>query len=128
MAMGSFEGGEKTLDRGIEAAAQSFAYRALKSYLAIELKGDFSVAEKELALVPPGIDPDGLITLCRWEVLTLQRKFPEALQVVQQFRGETITTRINASCPKAFFEGVVYFYQRHSTNPHSVFERPRVVR
>src|SRR5260370_27123548 len=127
MAMRNFEAADKTLDRGIEAAPQSFAYRGLKSVLAIGWKGDFSVAEKELAAVPPGIDPDGLITLCRWEVLTLQRKFRGALQGVQQFRGETMTTRITASCPKAFFEGLVYLYQGNKANAHSAFERARVV-
>src|SRR5947199_3461208 len=80
MATRDFEAADKTFDRGIEAAPQSFACRALKGELAIRWKGDFSVAEKELALVPLGVDPDGLVTLGRVGVLTLQRKFSEALR------------------------------------------------
>src|SRR6266567_3658653 len=55
MATRDFEAADKTFDRGIEAAPQSFACRALKGELAIRWKGDFSVAEKELALVPLGV-------------------------------------------------------------------------
>src|SRR6059036_1937093 len=51
MATRDFEAADKTFDRGIEAAPQSFACRALKGELAIRWKGEFSVAEKELALV-----------------------------------------------------------------------------
>src|SRR6202040_104814 len=57
MATRDFEAADKTFDRGIEAAPQAFACRALKGELAIIWKGDFSVVEKELALVPLGVDP-----------------------------------------------------------------------
>src|SRR6266478_2427480 len=56
MATRNFEAADKTFDRGIEAAPESFGSRALKGELAIRWKGDVSVAEKELASVPPGID------------------------------------------------------------------------
>src|SRR5213080_4049865 len=102
MATRDFEAADKTFDRGIEAAPQSFACRALKGELAIRWKGDFSVAEKELALVPLGVDPDGLVTLGRVGVLTLQRKFSEALRVVQQFREEPLPGYSTAPSPKAF--------------------------
>src|SRR5437867_754326 len=81
MATRNFEAADKIFDRGIEAAPESFGSAALKSELAIRWKGDVSVAEKELASMPPGVDPQGLVTLGRAGVLTLQRKFKEALQV-----------------------------------------------
>src|SRR5438309_5590581 len=87
MSTRNFEAADKIFDRGIEAAPESFGSRALKSELAIRWKGDVSVAEKELAAMPPGVDPPGLVTLGRAGVRTLQRKFKEALQVIQQFRG-----------------------------------------
>jgi len=102
MATRTYDAADKILDRGIEAAPQSFFGRALKGWLAIIRKGDFAVAEKALALVPPGIDPDGLVTLIRAWVLTLQRKFPEALQLVHQFPGKTLTGRSSAPCPTLF--------------------------
>jgi TolB-like protein/Flp pilus assembly protein TadD len=127
MATRNFEAADKTFDRGIEAVPQSFSSRALKSELAIRWKGDFSVAEKELASVPPGIDPDGIVTLSRVSVLTLQRRFPEALQVIQQFREETLPGHASAPCPKAFLEAMVYRYQGDKVRAQAAFDRARVI-
>jgi TolB-like protein/Flp pilus assembly protein TadD len=127
MATRNFEAADKTFDRGIEAAPESFGSRALKSELAIRWKGDISVAEKELASVPPGIDPEGVVTLVRAEVLTLQRRFKEALQVTQQFRGETLIVRAGATCPQASLEGTLYLYLDDKVNAHSAFERARII-
>jgi len=127
MATRNFEAADKIFDRGIEAAPESFGSRALKSELAIRWKGDISVAEKELASMPPGVDPQGLVTLGRAGVLTLQRKFKEALQVIQQFRGETLLLGASTTCPKASLEGTLYLYLDDKVNAHSAFERARII-
>ena len=127
MSTRNFEAADKIFDRGIEAAPESFGSRALKSELAIRWKGDVSVAEKELASMPPGVDPQGLVTLGRAGVLTLQRKFKEALQVIQQFRGETLLVRASVTCPKASLEGTLYLYLDDKVNAHSAFERARII-
>src|SRR5438309_4315558 len=127
MATRNFEAADKIFDRGIEAAPESFGSRALKSELAIRWKGDISVAEKELASMPPGVDPQGLVTLGRAGVLPLQRTFKEALQVIQQFRGETLLVRASVTCPKASLEGTLYLYLDDKVNAHSAFERARII-
>src|SRR2546430_921488 len=127
MSTRNFEAANKIFDRGIEAAPESFGSRALKSELAIRWKGDVSVAEKELASMPPGVDPQGLVTLGRAGVLTLQRKFKEALQVIQQFRGETLLVRASVTCPKASLEGTLYLYLDDKVIAHSAFERARII-
>src|SRR2546425_5931444 len=127
MATRNFEAADKIFDRGIEAAPESFGSRALKSELAIRWKGDISVVEKELASVPAGVDPQGLVTLGRVGVLTLQRKFKKALQVIQQFRGEILLVRASTSCPKASLEGTLYLYLDDKVNAHSAFERARII-
>jgi serine/threonine-protein kinase len=127
MATRNFEAADKTFDRGIEAAPQAFASRALKGELAIRWKGDVSVAEKELASTPPGIDPEGMVTLGRVAVLTFQRKFPEALQVIQQFREETLPGYSTAPCPKALVEGTLYSYLGDKAKAQAAFERALVV-
>ena len=127
MATRNFEAADKIFDRGSEAAPESLGSRALKSELAIIWKGDISVAEKELASVPPGVDPQGLVTLGRTGVLTLQRKFKEALQVIQQFPEETLTVGAGTTCPTASLEGKLYLYLDDKVNAHSAFERARVI-
>src|SRR5207237_3874600 len=123
MSTRNFEAADKIFDRGIEAAPESFGSRALKSELAIRWKEDFSVAEKELASMPPGVDPQGLVTLGRAGVLTLQRKFKEALQVIQQFRGETLLVRASVTCAKASLEGTLYLYVEYKVSAHAAVDR-----
>src|SRR6266550_2913830 len=127
IATRNYDAADKILDRGIEAAPQSFSLRALKGWLAIMWKSDFSVAEKELALVPPGIDQDDLATLIRVSVLTLQQKFLEALQLVHQIPKETLPSRTTAPCPKAFLEGSLYLYQGDKVKAQAPFETARIV-
>src|SRR5213596_108651 len=105
MAERKFETADKILDRVIVAAPQSLEAPLVKGGVAILWKGDLSVAEKVFSSVPPGADPQGLMTWAHVWVLTLGRKFPEALQVLQKFRGETLITYSTASSPKAFLEG-----------------------
>ena len=104
MAERKFETADKILDRVIVAAPQSLEAPLVKGGVAILWKGDLSVAEKVFSSVPPGADPQGLMTWAHVWVLTLGRKFPEALQVLQKFRGETLITYSTASSPKADLE------------------------
>src|SRR6266487_1197595 len=102
MALRNFEAAEKITDRAIAIAPQSFETLVLKGYLALAWKGDLSVTEKEFSSMPAETDPNGLMTWARYWILTLQRKFPEALAVVEKFPGETLITDTTAPSPKAF--------------------------
>jgi serine/threonine-protein kinase len=85
------------------------------------------VAEKEFSSVSPEADPSGLMTWARFWILTLQRKFAEALQAAQQFRGEILHTPTTAPCPKAFLEGTSYLYLGDKEKAHSALEQARLV-
>src|SRR5436189_3491013 len=107
MALRNFETADKTVDRAIAASPQSFQARALKGFMAVLWKGDLSAAEKVFSSVPPENDETGLTTGGRAWILTLQRKFPDALQLLERFRGETMFTTTTAPTPKAFAEGMI---------------------
>jgi TolB-like protein/Flp pilus assembly protein TadD len=127
IAQRKFQDADKTLDRAIAAAPQSFSARGLKAYLAVVWKGDLRFAENELSSLPPGADPDGRLTSARVWLCLLQRKFSDALQVLQQFRGETLANFSNAACPKDFLEGVLYLNVGDKVKARAAFERARVV-
>src|SRR5437868_5254014 len=92
MAQRDYETADKVLDRVIAGSPQSFQARALKAFMATQWKGDLSAAEKVFSSTPPETDPDGMMTWGRAWILTLQRKFPDALQVLERFHGETMYT------------------------------------
>jgi TolB-like protein/Flp pilus assembly protein TadD len=127
MALRNFEAADKIFDRLAAAAPQSLEAALLKGGVAVLWKGDLSVAEKQLSSVPPEADPGGLMTWVRVWCLTLERKFPEALQVLQKFRGETMLTTTTAPSPKAFVEGMIYLRQGDKAGAQAEFERARVI-
>ena len=122
-----FETAEKILDRGLAVAPQSFAIRGLKAKLALEWKGDASVSEKFLSEVPAGVDPEGIVTLSRINILILQRRFAEALQLVEKMPKEIVHGEGTAPTPVAFFEGILHFMLGEKDKARADFERARVI-
>jgi serine/threonine-protein kinase len=127
IAQRNFEAADKIIDRATGAAPQSSEACGLKGLLAIHWKGDLSLAENEFSKIPAEADPSGLITWARTWILTLKRKFPEALQVVLQFRGETLANSTTAPRPKALLEGQLYLYQGDKEKARTAFEDARPV-
>jgi len=127
MAQRDFETATKVLDRVIAASPQSFQTNILKAFMAVQWKGDLSAAEKVFSSIQPETDSDGLMTMGRAWLLMVQRKLPEALQVVQKFRGETLFNTTTAPCPKALLEGEIYRLQGDEAKARTAFEHARVV-
>src|SRR5512133_2067662 len=124
MAQRNFEAANKTVDRLIATSPQSFQARALKGFMALQLKGDLSTAEKVFSSMPPESDP-GIATLARFWILRLKRNFPEALQVLQQFHGEILHNTTTAPAPKAFLEGELYLLQGDEAEARRALEHAR---
>src|SRR5438874_2643000 len=127
MAQRNFESAEKIFDRALAAEPRSLQAAGMKAAVAVLWTGDLRAVEKQFSSVPPEADPGGLITWLRVGILTLERKFPEALQLAQQFRSETLATATTAPCPKAFLEGMLYRYQGDTEKARIALEQARVV-
>jgi serine/threonine-protein kinase len=119
----NFETAEKIFDRAIEAAPQSLGPRAEKAKLAVDWKGDLSVMEKELTQLPAGVDPDGLVTFSRVQLLLLQRKFPDAIALLKQSPQGVF----HYDKPREFFEGAIYTFLNDKEKAFSAFERARPI-
>src|SRR2546423_805331 len=126
MAQRNFEAANKTVDRLIATSTQSFQGRALKGFIALQLKGDLGAAEKVFSSIPPESEP-GLTTLARFWILKLKPNFPEALQVLQQFHGQTLHETSTAPAPKAFLEAEIYLLQGDEAKARAALEHARAV-
>ena len=127
MALRNFEASEKTLDRAIAVAPQSFVTVGLKAYLAVVSRGDLTGAERQIFSLPADLDSNGLVTWARSWVLMLQRKFPEAFAVVQKFPGETLIIEGAPPLPKAFLEGTIQLLQGDKAKAQPALEHARLV-
>jgi TolB-like protein/Flp pilus assembly protein TadD len=128
MGLRNFEAAEKTIDRAGAIAPDSFATAGLKAYLAIASRGDLTGAEKQISSLPSDVDPNGLVTWARSWIFILQRKFPEALAVVQKFPGETLAApNTTAPAPKALLEGTIHLLDGDTPTSQIEFEKARVI-
>jgi TolB-like protein/Flp pilus assembly protein TadD len=126
-ALRRYEAADKIYDRGIAASPNSFGLRGMKAKLAMEWKGDLSYAAKMLKTVPAGFDPGGLVTFSRANVLIMQRRFQEALQVLQQLPGDVVHGESASPIPKGLTEGMIYRFLGDSTKASEAFGRALVI-
>src|SRR5262249_17716723 len=127
MWLRNFEAADKTLDRAIAIAPQSFDLRALKAYVSLLWKGDVNTVEQQFSSIPAEADSNGLVTWMRYWALLLQRKFPEALALVQKFPGDALVTESTAPVPKSFLEGTIYCLQGDKPTGQAEFAKARTV-
>jgi len=80
----------KDFDRGIELVPSSMGLHAMKSKLRDRMEGRRKcVFEQELAKVPPGFDPDGMITEARVGFLLYERK-SRRRSTFQNLKGDVL--------------------------------------
>jgi TolB-like protein/Tfp pilus assembly protein PilF len=121
-ANNNFEAADTIFDRAIEAAPSSLSARGEKGKLALDLKGDFSEIERQLAQMAGWDDPEKLVTLYRARILILQRKFTEAFAILNQWPQEVIHDG-TAPVPKASLEGMLYLFQGDKAKAQAAFRR-----
>ena len=127
IALRNFETAKKILDRVMAIAPRSLEACGLKGFMAVLWKGDLSAAEKAFSSVPPENDVSGLMTWGRAWILTLERKFPDALELLEGFRGDTMFTTTTAPYPTAFAKGLIHLLQGDKTKARAEFEKAREI-
>ena len=122
-AVDDFERADKLFDRAIEAAPNSVSARTGKAMLAVDLKGDLSEIDKQLAHIQPrsASDAEGMIS--RVYLLMLQRKFHDAVAILKQLPGDVRTD----DKPKEYLEGALYTFVNDKEHARSAFQRARAI-
>lgn len=122
IALRNFEAADKTIDRAIAIAPQSSEIAGFKGYVAILWKGDLRMAERQYSSIPSDSDPTGVMAWMRSGVLMWERRFPEALALLQKFPGETLATITTAPMPKSLLEASIYAIQGDQQTAQTKFE------
>ena len=98
-----------------EAARAAARFRAISpdslvakiqsAYVAFDGQGDTKALRRELADVPAGMDPDGIVTSCRWEGAMLERDFRGATEILEAAPLTEMDYLLGGSTPKSFLQG-----------------------
>jgi serine/threonine-protein kinase len=87
----NFPAAAKAFDRGATADPSFFMTRYLRARLDIDWRGDTGSMERLLIQIPESSDPDGNVTLARFQLKLFQRKYDEALQALRKSALESFT-------------------------------------
>ena len=108
-------------------APASLVAKIQSGYVDLWWKGDTKLLKSLLHQVPPGVDPDGVITGTRWDVAMLQRDYAAARNVLQTSSLSEVSYTNAGSTPKIFLEGCIYLAQGDAADAQKAFEVARPV-
>ncbi len=125
LAVRDYATAARIFDRAVKAAPQTFTIRELRARVEFYSKGDLRPMQALLAEWPENIDPNGTITLARYNLKMYERKFDELLGILDrspatQSRGET-----SAPISKAFLKATVYRVMTDDANARANYEEAR---
>jgi tetratricopeptide (TPR) repeat protein len=128
-ALRDYSNAAKMFDRGIAADPNFFYGHLWKALLDIESRGDTRAMEQLLAKTPENVDADGQVTFARYELKLFERKYDDALAVLDKSAAEPIEGWKNPSSggeyPKAFLRALAYRLKNDAPNSHRFFEESR---
>ncbi|HXA10098.1 MAG TPA: tetratricopeptide repeat protein [Chthoniobacterales bacterium] len=113
-----FEAANRVIERALAINPKSVSLWGLKAQLAINARGDLTVAQNALAKFEqaqaPGEVPKNLdsVTVAEYglgkaNILTFRRKYPEALAGLRQIPQEALTSLPDAFCEARLLEGIL---------------------
>ena len=106
-------------------APTSLVAKIQSGYVNFWWKGDTSALKSLLSEVPEGVDPDGVITSCRWDVAMIDRDFVAAKRVLETASVNEVSYTNGGPTPKTFLEGCTYLAQGDNENAQKAFEKAR---
>jgi TolB-like protein/Tfp pilus assembly protein PilF len=106
-------------------APTSLVAKIQSGYIDFWWKGDTRSMKSLLDQVPPGVDPDGVVTACRWEVAMLERDYAAAKRILDASPLKEFSYMNGGAAPKNFFEGCIRLAQGDSDGASKLFEVAR---
>jgi serine/threonine protein kinase/Tfp pilus assembly protein PilF len=122
-ALRNFPAAAVALDRGAAADQNYFMIHYLRARLEIDWKGDTDAMERLLLQTPESSDPDGKVTLARFQLRLLQRKYDEALQALNKSPRDRFSEwKAGVPFPKPFLSAQAYQLANDKGKAYASFE------
>jgi TolB-like protein/Flp pilus assembly protein TadD len=108
LAVRDYTTATRIFDRAIKAAPETFTIQELRARVEFYSKADLRPIQTLLAAWPENIDPNGTITLARYNLKMYERKFDELLGILQRSPAEKSRGETSAPISKEFLLATVY--------------------
>lgn len=96
------------------------------AYIDVWWKGTTATLKTALDGIPPGTDPDGLVTAARWDVSMIDRDFAAARRALETSPLEDVSYFNGEPTTKAFLQGVLALARGETVEAQARFEIARV--
>ncbi len=116
----------KVLDRAVEVAPDTFTIRELRARVEFYEKDDLEPMRQLLANWPENADPNGTITLARYNYFLYERRYPKLLQILERSPAQKSRGETNAPISKAYLMATVYRLLNEKANAAASFDDARV--
>lgn len=125
-ALRDFPAAAKTFARGVEADPSFFPNHYMRARMEIDWNGDTAPLEQLLQQTPAPSDPDGKIAFAQFELKLLQRRYAEALQLVEASPHESFFQwRPGVPFPKSYLAGEACRLMNDQGKARVLFEQAR---
>jgi TolB-like protein/Tfp pilus assembly protein PilF len=108
-------------------APASLIAKIQSGYVDFWWKGETHMLKSLLSEVPSGIDPDGVITSCRWEVAMLDRDYAAARRAMDASNLKEISYMTSGLTPRSFLEGCIALAQADTTGAQKYFQNAQSI-
>jgi TolB-like protein len=125
LAVRDYPTAARIFDRALKAAPETFTIRELRARVNFYAKGDLRPMEELLASLPENIDPNGTITLARYNLKMDERKFDELLGILERSPAEKSRGETSAPISKVFLKATVYRAKNDEANARANYEAAR---
>ena len=112
----------KIFDRAAKAAPDTFTIRELRARVDFYARGDLRPMQQLLAGWPENVDPNGTITLARYNLKMYERKFDELIGVLERSPAEKSRGETSAPISKSFLLATVYAVKKDEAKAKSRYE------
>jgi TolB-like protein len=112
-------------ERAMAVALDLPTLRVNRGYIDFWARGDLAPIRSALAAVPAGLDPDGSVTLARWDVALLSGDFAAAERAVNDSQVEAPRTVFGTPFPKSYLLGCVALARGDAAAAQPLFEAAR---
>ena len=125
-ALRDFPVAAKAFDRAASLAPNSTQIKVLRARLEIESKADLRPMQQLLASLPETDDPNGTITLARYNLKMYERRFDELIGFLERSPAEKSRGETSAPISRSFLLATAYAQKKDEAKAKASYEDARL--